>query len=133
MARPLSEAARERSLLQPAELIPLREAIAAHVPARLGKSTPRRWAIWGIAGVRLPCVRIGKRLYSTSRAVQWFLDEIQQGLPTESPYLGPLFEEDLNMSSDEPIPVGQEQTEAGDTGQPQAATPREPPGARRQQ
>jgi hypothetical protein len=96
MARPLSEAARERGLLQPAELVPLREAIAAHVPARLGKSTPRRWAIWGVAGVRLPCVRIGKRLYSTSRAVQWFLGEIQAGLPTESPYIQPLLGESLH-------------------------------------
>jgi hypothetical protein len=91
--RLVSAAARERGLLKPAELIPLREAIALHVPTPLGKSTPRRWCFEGVCGVKLPVLRLGKRLYSSSKAVEWFLAEIQTGLPTESPYLGPLFEE----------------------------------------
>jgi hypothetical protein len=80
--------ARSYGLLPPKELEPVRDVVARHVPASLGRSTVHRWCTLGIQGLTLPCCRIGRRFFTTDRAMVWWLGELQVGLPIhESPYL----------------------------------------------
>jgi len=49
-------------------------AVAAMLPGRPSSATIWRWMVKGTGGVKLPHVRIGRRCYTSRRAVRWFIE-----------------------------------------------------------
>ncbi|MCA8996747.1 MAG: hypothetical protein KDA80_07175 [Planctomycetaceae bacterium] len=43
-----------------------------------GNTTPAtrtRWILYGVDGIRLPAIRIGRKWFSTPEAIDWFFEE----------------------------------------------------------
>jgi hypothetical protein len=66
-------------LLADEELTPLADA-RRFFPAAATPAYKRvcRWASEGVAGVRLPARRVGGRVFTTRRAVEWFLERLNE-------------------------------------------------------
>jgi hypothetical protein len=59
----------------PKTLIPFGK-LSSHVPGRPNQSTFHRWRLRGIAGVRLPVVHIGGRVYVEPEALEKFFADV---------------------------------------------------------
>ncbi len=68
--------------LEDAALVPLDEARAFFPEvARPAYKTIVTWASAGVGGIRLPCKRIGGRLFTTAAGVEWFLNRLNETAP----------------------------------------------------